>query len=320
MTKLKKVMLTLVSIGFVSLFSFPSQADGPALTAIKQDGKIRVGMYLGFEGLSFTEKGENQGLEVELVTLLTDELSEQLKTPIKVEIIDQEWSQIIKVLRDGKYDIVFSAVIPSQLYNSYNIIYTQSYLDTGPVITSQRKDKESATGVAAGVGSLAGKRVVVINDPAVRKVLREAGVYVLGDVGKTDLETAFPLSATEDAVKHKGGAQPLVSVKEIIQLDDMATIYKMIADGEVDAGVIDLGIIWYVANESRRYSKKIFAYDKPVGPYIYSAVTRAEDKDLRDILDAAIVNVKAKPQYKAILAHWHSTSFNWNLKPEDFLK
>ncbi|MBA3684628.1 MAG: transporter substrate-binding domain-containing protein [Planctomycetes bacterium] len=294
-------------------------AESAALTQIKQDGRIRMGMYLGFEGLSFIQKGKKVGLEVELAQLVCEELSKDLGREVQPEIVNQEWAQIIQELRNGKYHTAFSAVIPAQLYATFDVAYTRSYLDTGPVICCQEKDGGPGKAVTAKVASLADKRVVVINDPAVRRALRRCGVYVPADDGKTDLEHSFPKAATEAAVLDK--AAGLIAVKELLQIDEMPVIYKMLAEGEVDAGVIDLGIIWWVANDSERWAARIYAFDKPIGPYIYSAVTRSEDADLSKLLDAAIGRAKASPRYQEILKRWHGGADpNWKLAAEAFFE
>ncbi len=294
-------------------------AETAALAQIRQDGRIRMGMYLGFEGLSFIQKGKKVGLEVELAQLVCEELGKDLGRDVQPEIVNQEWAQIIQELRNGKYHVAFSAVIPAPLYATYDVAYTRSYLDTGPVICCQQSGDGAGKAVTAQVASLGDKRVVVINDPAVRRVLRRCGVYVPSDDGKTDLEHSFPKIATEAAVIDT--TVPLIAVKEILQIDEMPVIYKMLADGEVDAGVIDLGIIWWVANDSERWADKIYAFDKPIGPYIYSAVTRSEDGDLCALLDAAIGRAKASPRYQQILKRWHGgANPDWKLAPEIFLK
>jgi ABC-type amino acid transport substrate-binding protein len=296
-------------------------SESATLTRIKQDGQIRIGMYLSFEGLSFKERGKLTGLEVALADILAEELSKDLGQTVKPVIVDQEWSQIIKVLRDEKYDVVFSALIPSPMYARYNIRYSRPYLDTGPVVCCREEDGKPVKDVTEEANSLADKRVVVINDPAVRRVMRRAGIYVPADEGKTDIERTFPKSETQAEMKRAGREVPLVPVKEILQIDEMPVIYKMIGDGEVDAGVIDLGIIWWVANDSRRWSKKIYAFPKPVGPYIYSAVTRAEDEDLGDLMDKAVANMLKNPKYEEICKKWHGNEvFSWGLTAEDFMK
>ncbi len=320
-TGLRDICGIIILLGFLLAGSFAvsASAESEALTQIKQDGKIRLGMYLAFEGLSFKSQGELTGLEVELAKLLSEELSKDFGKPIEAEIVNQEWSQIIQVLRDGKYHAVFSALIPSSMYDSYKVRYSASYLDTGPVICSQEADGKPAKDVSMEPGSLKDKRVVVINDPAVRRAMRRAGVFVPADQGKTDSASSFAESETLAEMKKAGKEVPLIPVKEILQLDDMPSIYKMIANGEVDAGVIDLGIIWWVANDSDRWSKKIHAFSKPVGPYIYCAVTREEDADLGDALDKAIERMKANPKYMEICKKWHGSQvFSWGLKAADF--
>ncbi len=320
--KLMKIVFSIVLL--LVTFIVPMQsmaADSKAMTEIKQDGKIRLGMYLSFEGLSFKERGKLTGLEVALADILAEELSKQIGTEIKPEIVDQEWGQIIKVLRDGKYHAVLSALIPNTMYESYNVKFSKSYLDTGPVICTQESNGAPAKDVTAEASSLKGKTVVVINDPAVRRVMRRAGIYVPADDGKTDLALAFPKAATEAAMKSAGKVVPLIDVTKILQIDEMPVIYKMIAAGEVDAGVIDLGIIWWVANDSKRWSKKIHAFSNPIGPYIYSAATRAEDQDLTEAMDKAIAAMIKNPKYVEICKKWHGTEIlNWGLTPADFMK
>jgi ABC-type amino acid transport substrate-binding protein len=296
--------------------------DGPALTEIKQDGKIHLGMYLNFEGLSFRDKGKTVGLEVELAKIVCTELSQQLGMEVKPDIVNQEWGQIVAELNNGKYQAVFSALIPANLYDAANINYSHSYLDTGPVICTQKAaNGAAAKPVTEEVGSLANKTVVVINDPAVRRVLRLAGVFVPADAGKTDLERAFPKEATEAAMAKAGKVVPLVPVTEIRQLDEMPAIYELIASGAVDAGVIDLGIIWWVSTASSKWAPKILAFKKPVGPYIYCAATRAADKDLCAALNTAIAAARVKPEYTKLLEQWHGGfDGRWSLEAGNFLK
>ena len=246
-------------------------------------------------------------------------LNESKGHPPKGEIVNQEWGQIVPELNNGKYHAIFSALIPAPAYSSSNILYTRSYLDTGPVICCQEMDGKPAKDVTAEVASLRDKVVVVINDPAVRRALRNAGVFVPADEAKTDPEASFPKALTEKAVLTSKAA--LIPVKEIRQLDEMPAIYELLASGKVDAGVIDLGIIWWVSTDSDKWAKRITAFTKPVGPYIYVAATRAADGDLRDALDKAIVVVRASPAYAELLKHWHGgVTPDWKLTAEDFLK
>lgn len=294
-------------------------ADGPSMTEIKQDGKLRLGMYLGFEGLSFKQRGRSIGLEVELAKLVSVEMTKVIGRPVEAEIVNQEWGQIVTELNNNKYHAIFSALIPAQAYNTANILYTRSYLDTGPVICTQRVDGKPAKDITEDIASLKDKVVVVINDPAVRRALRNAGVYVPADQGKTDAESSFPKELTDKAVATSGAA--LIPVKEIRQLDEMPAIYDLLATGKVDAGVIDLGIIWWVSTDSEKWAKQIIAFTKPVGPYIYCAATKAADGDLRDALDQSISAIRGTPGYTDLIKKWHGgVDPAWKLTAADFVK
>lgn len=291
------------------------------LQRIQADHSIRIGMYLGFEGLSFRERGALKGLEVELAELLCDELSRDLGTEIRAEIVNQEWSQIIKVLRDKKYDVAFSAIIPNNFYDRYGIHYSRPYLQTGPTICCREANGIATSDVTEDVHSLSGKRIVVINDPAIRHTLRHCGVYIEEDENEQDLERKFPRSATMHELQLHNQAIDLIPVKEIIQVDEMPRIYDMIASGAVNAGVIDQGIIWWVSTGSRRWASKIHSFSKPIGPYVYCAVTRNEDQDLSEAIDRAIATMLKDPRYQEICDRWHGPAkIDWNLDATAFLE
>lgn len=297
---------------------------------IRTSKKMRVGMYLGFEGLSFKIEGKNHGLEVEAIELLATEMKKLLGWEFEIEIINQEWSQIIDFLKERKYHVVFSALIPSAMYQRYFVKFTQPYLSTAIVIATQKKNGSPSLGITEDISSLQDKLLVVINDPAARRGLRSVGVYVPGDEAKPDSTMFFPLNKTKAEMERNRKLYeyhnepiphyPLIPVKEILQLDDMPDIYEAIAKGEVDAGVIDLGIIWYVSTVSKRYSDRIYAFKKPVARYIYSAVTNRDDEDLNEILDRAIGELKKKPEFKKLVMKWHGDQFwDWRYMPEDFI-
>lgn len=298
----------------------PDSSDRELLQRVANDGHLRIGMYLGFEGLSYRERGKLVGLEVEVAELITHVIAKELTVPVEPQIVNQEWSQIIKVLRDKKYDVVISAVIPSPLYESYGIRYSSSYLDSGPTICCQEVDGKPRAGLTENVACLKGKSIVVINDPAVRSALRSQGIYVEADENATDLERCFPKSETL-RVMGATGPKDLVPVSSIIQLDDMPKIYELIGSGEVDAGVIDLGIIWSVSENSKRWAKKIYAFSEPIAPYIYCAVTRKEDEQLGKAIENAVQTAIQSQEYAQILKKWHGPKvFHWGLSAEDFLQ
>ncbi|MFO0923267.1 MAG: transporter substrate-binding domain-containing protein [Pirellulales bacterium] len=298
----------------------PDSGDRELLKRIANDGNLRIGMYLGFEGLSYRDRGKLVGLEVEVAELITHVIAKELAVPVEPQIVNQEWSQIIKVLRDKKYDVVISAVIPSPLYESYGIRYSSSYLDSGPTICCQEVDGKPREGLTESIASLRGKSIVVINDPAVRSALRSRGIYVEGDENATDLERCFPKSETL-RIMGDSDSKELVPVSSIIQLDDMPKIYELIGSGEVDAGVIDLGIIWSVSENSKRWAKKIYAFSEPIAPYIYCAVTRQEDEKLGKAIENAVQTAIHSEEYAQILKKWHGPKvFHWGLSADDFLR
>lgn len=310
----------LSGVAFLTATLSVCAAESETLKQIKADGKIRIGMDFTSEGLSVIQRGKYIGLDVEIANLLTEELSKEVGAEIKLEFVSTEWGQLTQKLRDGEFDVAMSAIIPSSLYAPSNVSYSEAYLETGPVICCKEVDGKPIDGITEEVSSLAGKRIVIVNDPAARRVLRQAGIYVEADEGNTNLESSFPKSATIDALAKIGSKAEPMAVAFVTQLDGTPDICEKISTGEADAGVIDMGIIWWMSLNSERWAPKLYSFTKPVGPYIYSVVARAEDSDLTEAINGAISKMKQSPRYTEILKNWHAgQNFSWNLHPKNFL-
>ena len=308
-----------------------STPKGIALSEIIETGILRLGMCLNFEGLSFKVRGKLQGLEVELARLLAEEMGKILHQPIRLKVIDQEWSQILDMLRERKYHAIFSALIPSSMYQRFFVQYTRPYLYTGIVNVAPLDEQGHVVGgVTKDASSLKDKTIVIINDPAARRGLRRAGIYIEQDAQQNETSIYFPRHATLSEIEQAKKLEEkygmvfvppqLIPVTTIIQLDEMSLIYDLLVKRKVDAGVIDLGIIWWVASQSPRYAPYMKAYTHPIAKYIYSAVTNITDPDLHQILDEAIATMYTREDYKKIVKQWHGGElWQWSYDADDFV-
>ena len=238
------------------------------LARVKKTGKLRIGVYLQFKGLSFMRDGKPAGLDIALAKLMCEKLSEEVEAKIEPEFVSVKWVDIVRDLRGKRFDVVFSALIPSPEYGKYRVTYSSPYLVTGPVVCCQSVNGKPKGGLDGKVASLKDKRIVIINDPAARKALRCAGVYVPDDSGKLKTnKISFPLTLTRRAMSNAGEIKPTVPVKQVIQLENIDKIYQMLAGGKVDAGVIDLPIVWWASRFSGKYRNKIHVFRNLVANY-----------------------------------------------------
>jgi ABC-type amino acid transport substrate-binding protein len=292
------------------------------LQQISDDGVLRIGVYLGNEGLSFRADGVLTGFEVEAARIICDKLENHLGKTIRPQFVNHDWSQLLPALNDNKFDVVVSAVIPNSLYDRYSVRYSKSYLDNGPVICCRQVGNGPSVGITESMSSLSGKSVAIINDPAARHILRTLGCYVPAHENDLNLQRRFPKAETERILRSLGeSSQGTIELSEVIQFDDMVQLYEVLSSGEVDAGVIDLPLIWWVSQQSKRWADGIFAFNTPVGPYLYCAATRSQDVLLGELLDHCIDELKEDSRYQDLCTAWIGRKgMNWNLSTDEFLK
>ena len=95
------------------------------LTEIVNRKKLVVGMELKYPPFEFTdEKGQPQGLDVELARMAAKDLG------VELEIKDMEWTGLIPALQTGKIDIIISG-ITGTLERAKTITFTSPYFTTG---------------------------------------------------------------------------------------------------------------------------------------------------------------------------------------------
>ncbi len=293
----------------VRAFRYDKSPDaGSTLARVKKRGKLRIGVYLQFKGLSFMQDGKPAGLDIALAKLMCEKLSEEVDAKVEPEFVSASLVDIVRDLRKKKYDVIFSALIPSPEYSKYRVTYSTPYLITGPAVCCQAVDGVPKGGIDGKVASLKNARIVIIDEPAAREALRRAGIYVPADQGKLKTPNiSFPLTLTRRVMNRAGEINPTVPLKQIIQLGNIDEIYRMLAAGKVDAGVIDLPIVWWASHFSEKYRGKIHVFRDLVAQYDYVAVTRNEDQSLSIAVDKAIRTMRQTEQYRNLCRKWQGS-------------
>ena len=271
-----------------SLASAGRSAD--LLDAVRRRGALRVGAWTGFRGLNFVNPrtGRREGMELELLELVAARLG------VGLEIGDDPWVDLPKLLRREQFDLLFCALIPDPSYRG--IAYTRSYLDMGLVLMRRAGDD-----TVAEIRDLEGKVVAIINDPAAKQSLLDHGIH-----------EPRPGCASDRTHVHIAELRPVFD-------DDY---YDPVVRGVYDAFVIDLPIVhWCATSTDSPWHGKIEVVGDPITRWIYSAATRADEASasLLAEVDGIIGELRSTPEYRAIVERWQGRVYDWGLTPADFL-
>jgi len=223
------------------------------LTEIRRRGAIRVAIEPEFVGLSFRQNpsSELQGLDAEYARAFAAWLG------VRCEFVEHSWDQITELLHVGRKpgeppaDVVWSALPPDPSYRE--IAYSQTYSWLPFVMYRRAGDNE-----IGDLQTLEGKTVGIINDPGAFDVLEQAGLRWSENSGKP-------------------GA--IASLSNLIAFSDQSRIHDALADGVVDAFMVDHPIFhWAACNPDSPWFGRIEAVSGniPAQPYFYVAAVAAE--------------------------------------------
>jgi ABC-type amino acid transport substrate-binding protein len=260
------------------------------LAAVRRRGVLRVGAWTGFRGLNFVNPRtrRREGMELELLELVAARLG------VRLEVGDDPWVDLPKLLRRGRFDLLFCALIPDPSYR--RITYSRSYLDMGLVLMRRSGDESIGS-----IADLEGRVVAIINDPAAKQALLDHGIHERGP-------------ACSGAGKH-------IHIAELRPVFD-DDYYDPVVRGVYDAFVIDLPIVqWCATSPDSPWHGEIEVVGDPITRWIYSAATRADEASasLLERIDAIIGELRTSREYQAIVERWQGRVYDWGLGPADFV-
>jgi polar amino acid transport system substrate-binding protein len=110
------------------------------LAKVLDRGELIVGLEAEFKPFCFVEEGEIVGFDVDLATLIAEELGVELR------IENLKWTALPPALQTGKIDIILAGMTAT-LDRAKQITFTDSYFQTGLCVLLHAETTEGVTSV-----------------------------------------------------------------------------------------------------------------------------------------------------------------------------
>lgn len=259
-----------------------------ALTTILQRGCIRVAIEPAFIGLSFRSvPGEPlRGLDADYVRAFGQWLG------VEVEFVEQSWEQCLSALDFGQRlgeppaDLMWSALPALPVFEG--VAFSQPY-SVAPLIMARRCGE---TGIRS-LADLQGRVLGCGNDPLV-------------------LETLARLGVRWSANQRQPGAR--VELANLLVFSDQSRIHDALAEGVVDAFVVERPIYhWAANNRQSRWHGRIELLPGAIGErqwcYSVGVAARSENAALLAKVDAFIAQFQGSARHREIELAWQGEVF-----------
>lgn len=246
------------------LHGFVPSAKADTLADIKKKGEMVVGMEVAYVPYEFFQDGKIVGYDCDIAQKIADKIG------VKVRFIDTEWAGIIPALYASKFDVIMSAMTMTK-DRAEKVNFSMPYGDASVMILLRAKDTSTKT-----AEDLAGHAVGSQLGSAPAQVAQQFDVKLKGEgkPGFTDLKLYehFP-EAYLDLANHRTDAVfNSLSTLEVV-MKDQPGVFRMIG------GVQDI----------KAYVGLAF---------------RKDDKNIADIADSVLAEMKANGQLAALQTKW----------------
>ncbi|MBP0047398.1 transporter substrate-binding domain-containing protein [Marinobacterium sp. AK62] len=261
------------------------------LQQIRQRGTLRVAVEPQFVGLSFRprEGSELQGLDILYAKALAKYLG------VSCEFVETPWDLCTERLFSSSTpgglpaDIVISALPPDEGYS--HVAYSEPYTYLHCVLARRSGDQR-----IKGPQDLAGKTLGIINDPAAFAVLDELGI------------------GTDERARTR--------LSNLLAYSDQSRIHDCLANGLVDAFMVDLPIYYWACNnpQSPWYGKiEILPGNLAEQPYFYCMAVAADSENagLLAEVNRFITTFKASPERQRLEQEWQGQVISDTLNHRD---
>ncbi len=261
------------------------------LNLIRQRGSLRVAVEPQFVGLSFRQKQGSalRGLDISYAEALAKHLG------VRCEFVETPWDLCTERLFSSDKpggapaDIVISALPPDEDYA--HVAYSEPYTYLHCVLARRKGDSRINQ-----ISDLHGKTLGIINDPAAFAVLESLGVGT--------------------------GAGNKIQLSNLLAYSDQSRIHDCLANGIVDAFMVDLPIYYWACNnpESPWYDKiEILPGNLAEQSYFYSMAVAAdpENANLLSEVNRFIAQFKSTPERNRLEQEWQGQVITDTLSHRD---
>lgn len=256
--------------------------DFDRLTNIRARGVIRISIEPAFVGLSFRLSPNEplRGLDVEYAQAYADHLG------VQCEFVEYPWDRCVELLDMGRTlgepeaDLFWSALMPNA--GNERVAYSESYTYLNFVLARRAGDSRINR-----VADLHGKVLGSTTDSVLLGSLRHKGVCWGGG----------------------GSTQTPIKLANLVSYTDQSRIHDCLADGVVDAFLIDEPIYWWACyGQDSPWRGRIEIIDNKMSPqtmyYAVGCSARAENYALLKNVNEFLGTFRDQPQRAEIEQKW----------------
>ena len=257
------------------------------LATIRQRGLLRVAIEPNALGVSFRTKGGQplQGLDIDYATAFAKFLG------VKPEFIEAPWEVCSelpvagRVKGEAPVDVLWSQQPPDAAHK--HLAFSRPYSALNYVMVRRRNHAQIRS-----ITDMAGKVLGVIADPAGETMFEKLGLRWPGNANKP------------------GGT---ITLNNLIGISNQSGMYKLIADGTVDAFISDQPLFhWACTHTDSPWHDQLEIVGGNVAPHpwVYAAAVaaRASSLSLLRAINQFLAGFENTPEREAIEKRWQGQS------------
>ena len=208
---MKKIIAIIICIVAIACLFTSCAAEGKSLAEVQKAGKLTVATCPDFPPFESLEGDKVVGIEVDILTLVAQELG------VELEIVQMDFDAVLLGIQSAKYDCGMSGITASE-DRKENMLFTTPYYNAAQVIVV--KEGSSITGKA----DLDGKKVSVQTGTTADAGCTDAGYNVQAFAANADAKAALTTGKVDAWVVDNLTAQQMVEDGEgLVILDEKMT-------------------------------------------------------------------------------------------------
>ena len=195
--KMKKIIAVIICIVAIACLFTSCAAEGKSLAEVQKAGKLTVATSPDFPPFESLEGDKVVGIEVDILTLVAQELG------VELEIVQMDFDAVLLGIQSAKYDCGMSGITASE-ERKENMLFTTPYYNAAQVIVV--KEGSSITCKA----DLDGKKVSVQTGTTADAGCTDAGYNVQAFAANADAKAALSTGKVDAWVVDNLTAQQMV--------------------------------------------------------------------------------------------------------------
>lgn len=255
-----KKVFCLFMVGIFAFFASPVAEAGSSLDKILKVKKLVVGTSPEYPPLSYKKGNEIVGFEPTLAKIIAHSMG------VELQLVEMEFHDLLPALKEGKLDMVLSAVTMTQGRNLH-VAFVGPYLTSGQNILASREKVEN--------------------------------IHHINDMNRPDFTLAVNKGTTGEAT-----ARAVLSKAKIIVKDNLTEALQLLLDGKADAIMADDPYIRVM--ELKHRGKGLASSTKPFTFEPFGIAIPGEDSLYLNWLQNFMLTMERSGRLQTLVTTWYS--------------